>query len=232
MKAISWEDKFSLSSRQEEIIIGSLLGDGRLECRSKQGTARFRVHHADSQREFLFWKFSELQKFVARKPWCTDWYDGRYDRWYRSWFFHTKTIQQFTHLYRWFYTDNKKIVPLDIAERLSELAFAVWIADDGCVTKDSLILNTQSFHVSEQKILLSALDRRYSICGSINRDRNNFRLRFNRSSAKRARRIIEKFSIPALNDKFIPVTTDSAKMQIGGGNKIKPLQHAGSEIIG
>lgn len=107
----------------------------------------------------------------------------------------------------WFYKEHKKIVPIDIEKKLSELAFMVWIADDGCITKDSLILNTQSFTYEEQKILLRALDRRYNVCGSINRDRNNFRLRFNRSRARSVWRIIERYSIPALKSKFVPVTT-------------------------
>lgn len=46
----------SFPSRQLDVIIGSLLGDARLECRSKgiralDVTARFRVHHGEKQED-------------------------------------------------------------------------------------------------------------------------------------------------------------------------------------
>ena len=44
-------------SHQLDVIIGSLLGDARLECRSKGIrvglTARFRVHHGEKQKEYV-----------------------------------------------------------------------------------------------------------------------------------------------------------------------------------
>ncbi len=206
MKAIPWEDR-QLTARQQEILIGSLLGDGRLECRSLQGSARFRVHHANSQRDLLFWKYEEFKNLVLKKPWCTDWLDRRYDRHYLSWFFHTKTSTIFTALHQQFYKNTVKHIPNHIDGMLTPLALAVWIADDGCRENDCLILNTQSFVLAEQKLLLDVLDKKYNIKGSINRDRNNFRLRFNRANSKKFMALVESFEIPILKSKFVPVTT-------------------------
>lgn len=205
MKTIPWEDK--LTVRQKEVLIGSLLGDGRLECRSKKGSARFRIHHADSQRDLLFWKYNEFRNLVNRRPWRTNWYDKRNSRTYTSWFFHTKTMTIFTSIYHWFYQSNQKHVPNGISNYLTPLAIAVWIADDGCRGGTSLILNSQSFCLREQRVILEAFKYRYNIEGLINRDRSNFRLRFNRSNADKLRGIIRKFDIPILNKKFVPVTT-------------------------
>lgn len=212
MKAIPWEDK-KLTVRQQEILIGSLLGDGRIECRSLQGSARFRVHHADSQRELLFWKYDEFQDFVRREPWSTDWYDKRNSQWYRSWFFHTETSSIFAPPCKMFYVYKTKQVPNDIAAYLTPLAVAVWIADDGCGTPESLILNTQSFSLEEQKRLLDALEKRYMVQGTINRDRKNFRLRFNRANTNKLRLIVQSFDIPILKTKFlVPVTTNPSML--------------------
>ncbi len=208
MKAIPWEDK-RLTKHQYEILIGSLLGDGRLECRSLQGSARFRVHHADSQQDLLFWKYSVFEDLVCREPWHTDWYDKRYDRLYRSWFFHTKTSLVFAATHQRFYLQNVKHVPVDIVRDLTPLALAVWIADDGCRSHDSVILNTQSFTFEEQKRLLDAFEKRYRVEGSINRDRRNFRLRFNLVNATRLGRIVQSQEIPTLKEKLVPVTTAS-----------------------
>ena len=62
-----------LSAIQQEVLVGTLLGDGRLECRSKSGSARLRIHHAESQRDYLFWKFHVFQNLVTREPWQVTW---------------------------------------------------------------------------------------------------------------------------------------------------------------
>lgn len=208
MKVIPWEDK-QLTPRQREILYGSLLGDGRLECRSKNETVRFRVHHADSQKDLLLWKYNEFKEFVVREPWCTEWYDQRYKKKYKSWFFHTKTLQIFTPIYRQFYKNGQKHIPNNIVNHFTPLVIAVWIVDDGCKTSDGLILNTQSFSLNEQNKLLAVLDYRYKIQGTINRDRQNFRLRFNRINTNQLRVLVYPFKIPILKTKFVPVTTDS-----------------------
>src|SRR3989338_2408824 len=190
MKVIPWEDNHVLSDLQKEILVGSLLGDGRLECRSKNGTARFRVHHAESQREYVFWKFYHFQNLVRGVPWRTKWLDKRNGQIYGSWFFHTQTSQAFRPLYEKFYQEGVKIVPDDIGTFLTPLAFAVWIMDDGCRTRDELILNTQSFTREEQEFLLEEIKRRYQIKGTINRDRRNHRLRFGRVAAERIAQIV------------------------------------------
>jgi hypothetical protein len=107
-----------LTDQQKEVLVGSLLGDGRLECRSKCGTARFRVHHAESQRELVIWKYKIFRNLTHGAPWSTNWLDKRVDRCYRSWFFHTLTTDSFTPILRRFYSNGIKIIP---AEKLSEI---------------------------------------------------------------------------------------------------------------
>ena len=59
--------------------------------------------------------------------------------------------------------------------------------DDGCRTRNEIILNTQSFTFDDQLRLLGEIHRLYNIKGTINRDRNNFRLRFGRIDAENCR---------------------------------------------
>ena len=44
---------------QLQLILGSLLGDARLECRSKsiraKHTARLRIHQSDRQKDYVFY---------------------------------------------------------------------------------------------------------------------------------------------------------------------------------
>ena len=64
-------------SHQLDVIIGSLLGDARLECRSKgiraERTARFRVHPGDKQKEYVWRKDGILKVLVLRVPDLFSW---------------------------------------------------------------------------------------------------------------------------------------------------------------
>lgn len=213
-----------LTDQQQAILIGSLLGDGRLECRSLGGTARFRVHHADSHRELVFWKYNYFRELVCSAPWYNDWLDKRFDQTYRSWFFHTITTDLFRPAWTRFYTLGKKQIPEDIIQDLSPLTMAVWIMDDGCLAGNSIILNTQSFSSREQDLLLKALDQRYGIQGAINRDRRNFRLRFNLTESRKLSEIARPFVIESEISKIVPVSTESANSRV----QRKLSQHVGS----
>ena len=103
---------------------------------------------------------------------------------------------------------KKKIIPKDIIHDLTPLEIAAWIMDDGCRSRDSLILNTQSFSEDEQHRLLKALESRYGIVGLINRDRNNFRLRFNRENMVKLSGLSRPYVVESLMNKIVPVSTE------------------------
>lgn len=228
MKVISWEDNQSLTGLQKDILVGCLLGDGRLECRAKSGTARFRVHHAESQRELLFWKHKQFQNLTRGAPWRTEWLDKRNGKVYVSWFFHTVTSPIFESFHKRFYREGTKIIPENIGNVLTPRALAVWIMDDGCRTRNEIILNTQSFKLDGQKRLLDEMYRLYNIKGTINRDRNNFRLRFGRRDAEKLSRTVEPYIIQSLSAKIVPVSTEfGSTIQTGGcANNRKTQDHA------
>src|SRR2546427_2396525 len=53
-----------LTSRQREILVGLLLGDGHLEKQNAQGWARLKVEHSVRQIEYVTWKYSEWSSWV------------------------------------------------------------------------------------------------------------------------------------------------------------------------
>ena len=203
---IPWEDDFDkIPKKQEELIIGSLLGDGRLECRSLANTARLRIHHADSQKDYLFWKFKQLQNLVKTNPKRHEYVDKRYYTKVVSWYFHTKTLVSLSKLYCLFYINGKKVLPENIGAMLTPFALAVWIMDDGCLYKQSLIINTQNFSLDEQRCLQEVFKEKYNVEIGIHKDRRNFRLYFPKEATKRILQIIAPF---LFGSKFIPVETD------------------------
>lgn len=203
--------QFCISQFQREIINGCLLGDGRLECRSKEGSARLRIHHGWKQKDFVLWKYKVLKNLVLsppRKIVC--WKNPKNNENYYSWYFHTQTIPEFKTLYKIFYHDRKKVLPQSMLDLLNPLTLAVWIMDDGCNTGDSLILNTQNYSIEEHYRLQKIFQQKFEAFSTINKDRDEFRLRFNCENAKKLFEIIYPNIISSMKYKIVPVTTESS----------------------
>lgn len=194
----------SLSVVQQEVLIGTLLGDGRLECRSKSGSARLRVHQADSQREYLFWKFKIFHNLVTRKPWQITWTGSQTGNVYSAWFFHTKTLSALRPLHQMFYPSGKKIIPKNIGNSLTPRALSTWFMDDGCMTNNGAIINTQCFSKSEQDILRKWFREQLGIVTTFNKDRLTYRLRMNRASACELSDIIRSYVPECMQYKLTP----------------------------
>ncbi|KKU82607.1 MAG: LAGLIDADG homing endonuclease [Parcubacteria group bacterium GW2011_GWA2_47_8] len=187
------------SQFQKDILIGCLLGDGRLECRSKQGTARLRIHQGDKQKGLAFWKYQIFENIVTRKPRriiC-----DRRSKILYSWYFHTKTLDVLGNYHRLFYRNQIKIVPKTIDQLLSPQSLAAWFMDDGCNDRGTAILNTQSFSVNDQKCLLKVFCERFGIEGYLSKDRDKFRIQFTTASSKLFLHLVKDNVIPSMQYK-------------------------------
>ena len=206
-----------ISSFQKEAINGMILGDARIECRSKgirvfPKTARLRFHQGENQKNYLNWKYQFLHEFVLQKPRrviCGR--NSQQTKDYYSWYFHTVTTEFFGKLYQQFYLNGRKIIPKEILNILTPLSLAVWYMDDGCFSQGTAILNTQNFSFNEQKILQNSLKERFNLEVTINKDRDRWRLRVKKESFSRFCGLVEDYIIPSLKYKIVPVETESKR---------------------
>jgi LAGLIDADG DNA endonuclease family len=76
-------------------------------------------------------------------------FDKRTKKKYSSWHFTTRSLPCFTEFYHLFYINGKKFIPHCIGELLTPRALAFWIMDDGTAIKSGLILQTDSYSISE-----------------------------------------------------------------------------------
>ena len=167
-------------SHQLDVIIGSLLGDARLECRSKGiragYTARFRVHHGEKQKKYVLWKYKLLKDLVSREPQEIRWRNEKRNLNEVSWFFHTKTLRSFGIIHEVFYKNGKKVFPREILPIFTDAMLAVWFMDDGSNNGSSLTLNTHSFSIEDQNIVIDFLKERYSINPKLVKDRHRWKI--------------------------------------------------------
>ncbi|MCF7834020.1 MAG: recombinase RecA [Candidatus Pacebacteria bacterium] len=111
----------SLTAQQEEIIIGSLLGDGNIKMNNEQ-TAYFREEHGPKQKEYVSWLSKELGDITSNVNLNTSRDNAIVE---------TKHLLRIGDLYGLFYPQNKKIVPEFLVEQITPRMIALWYCGDG-----------------------------------------------------------------------------------------------------
>jgi recombination protein RecA len=190
----------SLSKEQHSLIIGSLLGDGAMRCKTN---ALIEFNHGADQRAYVDWKYSRLANLVGTPPKLRNGNGGRLA--YR---FTTRSLAELTPFYRAFYSTGRKAVP-DV--ELTPLTLAVWFMDDGSKSYRAIYLNTQQFDLESQERLVGLLATQCSIRATLNRDKTYHRIRIAVESVERFEKIARPHVLPQMLYKFPehdPVTTD------------------------
>tara|TARA_Y100000310_G_scaffold197692_1_gene197779 strand:+ start:438 stop:1130 length:693 start_codon:yes stop_codon:yes gene_type:complete len=213
-----------VSSREKEVILGTILGDAYIGMMKTNG--RLEIGHSEKQKEYVFWKYNELRRYVGAKPHQVKIFDSRYQKTYIQWRFRTKSSQLFTELHQYFYVRNKKIVPKNIASILkSPLSLAVWFMDDGGRRNDcyGMFLNTLSFTKDGHEILRKCLKQNFSIESRLHWIQDGYRIYISSSEAKRFCELVYPYIIPSMVYKlpYNPVTTSFARLDRARDRRIQ-----------
>jgi LAGLIDADG DNA endonuclease family protein len=185
----------SLSEVQHQIVIGTLIGDGAMRCKTN---ALLEINHSSHQRSYVDWKYHQLASLVRTPPKARKSNGARIA--YR---FVTRSLPELTPYFRLFYGNGRKEVP---EVELHELTLAVWFMDDGCRSRSSVYLNTQQYDLVSQLRLLRLLREQWGIEGALNRDKAYHRLRLTVESTRRFARLVEPYLLPELRYKLPQVT--------------------------
>lgn len=185
----------SLSGAQRELIIGTLLGDGAMRCKTN---ALLEINHSFNQRIYVDWKFDRLAPLVSTPPRQRAGNGGRIA--YR---FVTRSLPELTGFYDLFYRSGRKGIP---EVELTPLTMAVWFMDDGCRSRSAVYLNTQQFSVDDQEKLVHQLADQWGFTSSLNRDKTYHRIRLSTESTKRFVEVIDSHLLPVMRYKLPQVT--------------------------
>jgi hypothetical protein len=190
----------SLLEPQHSIVIGTLLGDGAMRCKTN---ALLEINHSVRQQTYVDWKFGHLAELVSTSPKQRAGNGGR-----TAYRFVTRSLPELTPYYRLFYSEGRKVAP-EVA--LTPLAMAVWMMDDGSRSRRALYLNTQQFDVASQHRLLRLLEEQWGIAGTLNRDKCYHRIRLSVVGTARFAEVVSPHVVPEFKYKlrFDPVTTEA-----------------------
>jgi hypothetical protein len=107
----------AFSGEQEQVLIGTLLGDGSV---SKAGFLT--ITHAEGQQAYLRWKAAQFAEFGGHESMVTRTTAS-------CW--RTRSARLWHELRARWYPEGRKRVPVDVWCRLDWLGLAVWLMDDG-----------------------------------------------------------------------------------------------------
>lgn len=182
-----------LTSEQLGLVIGSMLGDGYL-VKTTRGYA-FRVNHGISQKDYVDWKHEILADFVNSAPRQSG----------STYYFRTISHPKFVEIRRYFYEDRLKVIPRKLLEAsLDPFMLAVWIMDDGSKDGRQLRINTQCFSQEEHVFMQNVLRAKLGIETTLNRDKQQLRLRVRAKSMEHLRNLVMPHIIPSMLYKLIP----------------------------
>ncbi len=112
--------KHYLTPGHEQIVMGSILGDGSLRYASDYNVS-LRIGHGKIQTEYALWKESLLKGLVR--------YRGRNSKGGHS--FDTLPMYELARFHRLGYQAGKKNPTPEMIDQLTPLAIAIWYMDDG-----------------------------------------------------------------------------------------------------
>ena len=139
--------------RSEEIILGSLLGDGSLKIHKNYRNARFSFRHSIHQKDYFFWKASQLKDVSGENYyWESEDKDGFGGKKLR---YQSMATQELTDLYNLICKNGRLKIQRRWLNLLTPLSLSIWWMDDGSIIGNGRkgVFCTESFFCEDQKIL-------------------------------------------------------------------------------
>lgn len=154
-----------LTTKQRQLIIGSLLGDGTLAPRKNRKNTRFSIVRSIKDIDYLEWQYSFLEEWCIAGIKKQSNYDKRTKKIYHRCYFCTLAKEQLTKISKEWYFKGKKCLPKQL--KISPLCLAVWFLDDGSIRYTSsnsaiqMTFSTQSFTRIEVEKLAKLLTEKF-----------------------------------------------------------------------
>lgn len=198
-----YKNKLSLSDRQKEILIGTILGDGHLEKLYTPELSRLKIEHSYRQKEYVDWFYEEFKDWIRTKP--KQKIKKVFGKIHKNYGFCTYGHRLLGNFQKNFYTEKKKVIPDDLLENITPLSLAVLYMDDGSIKSNKhkgVFLNTQSFNEKDVKILQSILEIKFGIASSTRKDETGEQIYLGGESGAKFIKIIEPFVISSMRYKI------------------------------
>jgi len=214
-----------MTLRQKQIVIGTVLGDGYLQKVGKRN-ARLRLEHSVKQKDYIFWKYEELKRYMQDRPKLIKRFNPIWKKSYSYYRCQSHSSPFFGKLRDKFYSMNQKIVPKDIKILLDDpFTLAIWYMDDGYYYKrdKTAYIYLSKFSKEEFKLLLKTLKENFGLKPKLEKKNSgNYNLKFSVKETAKLMTIVKPHLIKSMRYKLSrrslnflsPVSTESFKDEV------------------
>ena len=192
------QEEHVLSNIQEQMILGSLLGDMNLSIPgvNKQVNSRLAIVQSEQQEELFMKKVEILGEFMGSYKLFTSKPDPRTGKVYKSWRGNSKAHKVFTNIYNLLYPSGIKTITREYLNRINNpIALAFWFMDDGCKVGS---IATNCFSEQEVDLLISWMNEKWNIKCNKQHQLNNFIIYFPQESRYDFEQLIFPYMIPSM----------------------------------
>lgn len=184
-----------LTSEQEQILVGHILGDGHL--RKDNINCSGKIIQSLAQEEYAKWKYLKLKSL------CTDFNywtqkDKRNNNTYYSCGAWIKSNPELNKFYEMSYKNKKKFISYELLNYFTPLSLAVLFMDDGYKSTRGYNIATNCFTINDISLLRQKL-KEWNLETTI---QGNNRLYIKAESKETFNNLVSKFIIPSMRYKL------------------------------
>ena len=188
--------KDGLPEDVEQVLLGSMFGDGWLVKRCKNSIPKFAEGHSIKQKAYLLWKKEVLNKEFVMKSKIHK--NGQIH-------IHSLISPKLKEYYPYFYPTGKgrKVFTLEMLNKLKPLGLAVWYMDDGCFMKASSF-SIIALHKQNKEIVKRWFKTTFNINSRVQNlnKSNGVQIILNKENTRKFFRIIHSYIHPSMRYKI------------------------------
>lgn len=192
------QEEHQLSEIQEQMILGSLLGDMslRLDESNRNNNARLYIVQSRQQEELFMEKVKILDEFMGSYRLYTPSPDSRTGKVYESWRGNSKAHKVFTDIFTLLYPNGIKTITQEYLDKINNpIALAYWFMDDG---SNNGTLATNCFSEQEVNLLTYWLKNKWGIESRKWNQEEHFVINIPKESRLDFERLIFPYMIPSM----------------------------------
>lgn len=197
------QNKLKLTTKQKEILVGIILGDGHLETQNSGITYRLKVEHSIKQKEYVDYLYQIFKEFTISP--LKERTRISLGKELKSYGFTTISSGIFRFYGQQFYHNGKKVMPKIISKMFSPKSLAMWFMDDGSyksVHHRTYIIHANCYTKDELELIKSVFEKKFGIKVGIHKQYSQWRLYVYSESAQLFKKIIEPYILPSLRYKL------------------------------
>ena len=180
-------DRLTVSDwEQEEILIGTIIGDGCLFKSTRGSKYRLSLAHSLKQRDYFMMKYNALEPLVRSEWNVRHQYDKRTGKTYSCIKFQSRSNLLYDDLYGTWYMNGKKIIPSCISER-GPLCLAIKFFDDGYKIRSTYAIAMCNYDLESIENFVQWMYLRFGIKATVQKNKDVY---IRKESAERFKSIV------------------------------------------